>query len=163
MTAGTDRADEAREHTRKRMVGLPLAALPHLAAPAEHTGHDNPIWSFPGFRVERTRSWGAISADVISRDPGVATWRSDRHRIVYALTDMPGAVRIGNRPAETIQLQRNSNRLAFRPAGLPVHSDVPSTVRLFRYCKVPARLTVSSATWCAEARRRWSRASMMIR
>jgi AraC family transcriptional regulator len=101
-------------------------------------GQGNPIWSFSGFHVERTRSWGLISADVISREPGEATWRSDRHRIVYALTDIPGAVRIGDRPAEAIRLQRNSNRLAFRPGGLPVRSDVPSAVRLIQILQSPS-------------------------
>jgi hypothetical protein len=59
---------------------------------AEHIGDDNPIWRFPGFRVEATRAWGLISADIVSRDAGDATWQSDRHPIVYALTDISGAM-----------------------------------------------------------------------
>jgi hypothetical protein len=58
----------------------------------------DPIWRFPGFHVEATRSWGLISADVISRDAGDATWLSDRHRIVYAPTDITGKVQSDGRP-----------------------------------------------------------------
>ena len=53
------------------------------------TDADNPIWSFPGFNIEKTRSWGLVSADIVNRTAGEVVWRSDYHRIVYALTDIP--------------------------------------------------------------------------
>jgi AraC-like DNA-binding protein len=93
-------------------------------------GNDNPIWRFSGFRVEATRSWGLISADVISRDAGEATWLSDRHRIVYALTDIPGTVQSNGRPADKYGLHHE--KIAFRPAGQIVRSDVPGAVRFIQ-------------------------------
>jgi hypothetical protein len=53
----------------------------------------NPFWSSPGIYIESTRSWGSISADVVSRTAGKMVWRSDRHRIVYALTDVLGTIK----------------------------------------------------------------------
>jgi hypothetical protein len=36
---------------------------------SKHFGEDNPIWRFPGFRIEAKRSWGLISTDIVSRGP----------------------------------------------------------------------------------------------
>jgi hypothetical protein len=58
----------------------------------------NPFWSFPEVCVESARSWGLISADVVSRTAGKMVWLSDRHRIVYALTDVLGTIRSDNGP-----------------------------------------------------------------
>jgi AraC-like DNA-binding protein len=102
---------------------------------ATHIGENNPIWRFPGFRVEATRSWGLISADVISRDAGEATWLSDRHRIVHALTDIPGTVQSDGRPADEYGLHREM--IAFRPAGQLVRSDLPGPARLIQILQSP--------------------------
>ena len=102
---------------------------------AKHVGEDNPIWRFPGFRVEKTRSWGLISADVISRDAGEATWLSDRHRMVYALTDIPGMVQSDSRPADEYGLYHE--KIAFRPAGQVVRSDVVGSVRFIQILQSP--------------------------
>ena len=101
----------------------------------DHIGEENPIWGFPGFHVERSRSWGLISADVISRAAGEAIWRSDRHRIVYALTDVPGTIQSDDRPIEKDGLHRQ--KLAFRPGGGTVRSDVPTTVRIIQILQSP--------------------------
>ena len=102
---------------------------------AKHIGEDNPIWRFPGFRVEAARSWGLMSADIISRDAGEATWLSDRHRIVHALTDIPGRVQSDGRPADEYGLRRE--KIAFRPAGQVVRSDVTGAVRLIQILQSP--------------------------
>jgi AraC-like DNA-binding protein len=95
----------------------------------------NPIWQFPGFRIETTRSWGLISADVVSRDAGEAKWMSDRHRIVYALSDIPGMVQSDGRPGDEYGLHRE--KIAFRPAGQIVRSDVPEAVRFIQILQSP--------------------------
>jgi AraC family transcriptional regulator len=51
---------------------------------------DHSVWSAPGLQVEKTRSWGLISADVIDRPAGEVNWRSEYHRIILALTDLYG-------------------------------------------------------------------------
>jgi AraC-like DNA-binding protein len=101
----------------------------------KHIGEDNPIRRFPGFHVEATRYWGLISADVISRAAGEATWLSDRHRIVYALTDIPGTVQSDGRPPDEYGLHRE--KIAFRPAGQIVRSDVPGAVRFIQILQSP--------------------------
>lgn len=109
--------------------------------PLEHglspnpTNSSNPIWQFPGFRIETTRCWGLISADVVSRDAGEARWLSDRHRIVYALSDIPGMVQSDGRPGDEYGLHRE--KIAFRPAGQIVRSDVPGAVRFIQILQGP--------------------------
>src|SRR6516162_5522414 len=66
----------------------------------------NPFWSFPEVCIESTRSWGSISADVVSRTAGKMVWLSDRHRIVYALTDVVGTIRNDNEPPQDGRLRR---------------------------------------------------------
>jgi AraC family transcriptional regulator len=107
----------------------------HPASAAAHIGEDNPVWRFPGFRVEKSRSWRLVSADVISRTAGDALWRSDRHRIVYALTSVPGTIQSDDRPAETDGLARR--KLAFRPGGGTVRSSVQTTVRIIQILQSP--------------------------
>jgi AraC family transcriptional regulator len=102
---------------------------------AEGIGGDNPIWRFPGFRVEQSRSWGLISADIISRDAGEATWLSDRHRIVYALTDIPGTIQSDGTLADEYGLHRE--KIAFRPAGQAVRSDLQRPVRIIQILQSP--------------------------
>ena len=96
---------------------------------------NNPIWSFAGFHVDQARSWGLISAEVVSREAGVSAWQSDRHRIVHALTDIPGTVQSEGRPAERYGLRRE--KIAFRPAKGVVRSDVPVPVRFVQILQRP--------------------------
>jgi AraC-like DNA-binding protein len=95
----------------------------------------NPIWGFSGYRVDRARSWALISAEVISRDAGQSTWQSDRHRIVYALTDIPGTVQSEGRSAEPYGLHRE--KVAFRPAKGVVRADLPMPVRIIQILQRP--------------------------
>jgi hypothetical protein len=69
------------------------------------TDADNPIWSFPGFNIEKARSWGLVSADIVNRTAGEVVWRSDYHRIVYALTDIPGTIQNDDGPAQRLPLR----------------------------------------------------------
>jgi AraC family transcriptional regulator len=48
----------------------------------------------PGLNVEKTQSWGLISAEIVSRAEGEVNWRSDYHRITLALTDIVGTTQI---------------------------------------------------------------------
>ena len=101
----------------------------------ERVDPTNPIWRFPGFRVDDTRSWGLIAADIISRDPGEATWCSGRHRIVYALTDFAGTVSDAARGPKRPGMGRE--KLAYRPPGNAVHSNMPVPVRMIQILQSP--------------------------
>jgi AraC family transcriptional regulator len=101
----------------------------------KHVGDDNPIWCFAGFHVEATRCWGLISADIVNRDAGEATWLSDRHRIVYAITDVAGLVQSDGWPADEYGLHRE--KIAFRPAGQIVRSNLPGPVRVIQILQSP--------------------------
>jgi AraC family transcriptional regulator len=102
---------------------------------SKHFGEDNPIWRFPGFRIEAKRSWGLMSTDIVSRGPGEATWLSDRHRIVHALTDIPGSIQSDGRPTDKYGLYRE--KIAFRPAGQIVRSDLRGPVRFIQILQSP--------------------------
>jgi AraC family transcriptional regulator len=105
-----------------------------VRAGAEHIGDDNPIWRFPGFHVETTRSWGLISADVISRDAGEATWLSDHHRISYARTDFSGTIESdGRRNHRSV----HRGKIGFGPGGQVARIDVPVAVRYIQILQSP--------------------------
>jgi len=96
---------------------------------------DNPIWSFPGFNIEKTRSWGLVSADIVNRTAGEVVWRSDYHRIVYALTDIPGTIQNDDGPAQRLPLQRDN--FAFRPSGVTLRSSLQAPVRFIQILQSP--------------------------
>ena len=96
---------------------------------------DNPIWSFSGFNIEKTRSWGSISADIVNRTAGEVVWRSDYHRIVYALTDIPGTIQNDDGPAQILPLQRDN--FAFRPSGVTLRSSLQAPVRFIQILQRP--------------------------
>ena len=77
----------------------------------------NPIWEFPGYQIEKSRSWGPISVDVVSRAAGTAVWRSDYHRTSYVLNDVSGTVQYRDGPAKDYQIKSNS--IVFTPSGVP--------------------------------------------
>ena len=101
-------------------------AKPALGDFDEH----NPFLSSPGICVQNTRSWGSISADVVSRTAGKMVWRSDRHRIVYALTDVLGTIRNDNGPPQDGRLRRDS--FSFRPSGVMFESSIEAPVRFIQ-------------------------------
>ena len=90
----------------------------------------NPFWSSPGIHIERTRSWETISVDVVSRTAGTMVWRSDRHRIVYALTDVFGTIRNNNGPPQDRRLMRDN--FSFRPSGILFESTVEVPIRFIQ-------------------------------
>jgi hypothetical protein len=99
---------------------------PRLADFNEH----NPFWSSPGICIQSTRSWGSISVDVVSRTAGKMVWRSDRHRIVYALTDVLGTIRNDNGPPQDRRLPHD--HFSFRPSGVVLESTIEAPVRFIQ-------------------------------
>jgi AraC family transcriptional regulator len=79
---------------------------------------DNPNWRISGLHAEKTRSWGLISADVISRAAGEVNWLSDNHRVAVALAEMNGRVYIDGSPAQPVRLL--PGLMAFCPGGVSV-------------------------------------------
>ena len=57
-----------------------------------HADEPNPYWNFSVVRTESARSWGSISAGIVNRAAGTVVWRSDYHRVAYALTDVLGTI-----------------------------------------------------------------------
>ena len=90
----------------------------------------NPFWSSPGIHIQSTRSWGSISADVVSRTAGKMVWRSDRHRIVYALTDVLGTITNGSEPPQDQQLR--CDHFSFRPSGVTLESTIEAPVQFIQ-------------------------------
>jgi hypothetical protein len=112
------------------VVSEPANGSPTQSGPnahIKHVGEDNLMWRFPGFRIESTRSWGLISADVVSRAAGEATWLSDRHRLMYALTNIPTTMRRDGTAAAEYELHREKT-LGFRPAGQMTSHDTREPV-----------------------------------
>ena len=102
------------------------AATPKIAS----VDGSNPFWSSPGIHIQNTRSWGSISADVVSRTAGKMVWRSDRHRIVYALTDVLGTIRNGDGPSRDQRLRRD--HFSFRPSGVTLESTIEASVQFIQ-------------------------------
>jgi AraC family transcriptional regulator len=73
---------------------------------------------------KKSRSWGPISAHVVSRAPGEVFWRSDHHRIVCALTDIPGTVQVESGRVGPLQLLRGV--LSFTPRGVSTRCILPA-------------------------------------
>jgi AraC family transcriptional regulator len=94
---------------------------------ATSAGEHNPFWDFPDVCIESRRSWGPISAEIVNRTAGQTVWRSDRHRIVYALSDIHGFVRNDDGPALTWPLNRD--HFSFRPSGVTLESTVDAPIR----------------------------------
>ncbi len=90
----------------------------------------NPFYSFPGICIESARSWGPISVDIVSRPAGKVVWQSDRHRIVYALTDIPGTIWNDSGPLENRFLPRDN--FSFRPSAVTLESTVEGPVRFIQ-------------------------------
>jgi AraC family transcriptional regulator len=64
-------------------------------------------------------------------------WRSDRHRIVYALTDVFGAIRDDNGPPRNRSLRHDD--FSFRPSGVVLESTIEAPVRfiqIVQHCDV---------------------------
>ena len=126
MRSGRIQPDSPPAYQKIRSAISQDGTEPSLA----HFEAHNPFWSFPEICIERARSWGSISADVVSRTAGKMVWRSDRHRIVYALTDVLGTIRSDDGPAQSGQLSRDN--FSFRPSGITLESSIEAPVRFIQ-------------------------------
>jgi AraC-like DNA-binding protein len=73
---------------------------------------------------EKSRSWGLISAHIVNRASGEVFWRSDHHRIVCALTDIPGTVQVEGGRIGPLQLLRGV--LSFTRRGMSTRCILPA-------------------------------------
>ncbi|HKM72669.1 MAG TPA: AraC family transcriptional regulator [Stellaceae bacterium] len=86
----------------------------------------NPIWNW--YRVNKTQSWGPISASVFSRPAGEVDWRSDYHRIAYdPIGFTSGTVQVENGPSRAFQYL--ANQVSFVPRGVAARFTVPEPVQ----------------------------------
>jgi AraC-like DNA-binding protein len=104
-------------------------------AGVNHVGEGSTIWRVPGLHIEKTQRWGTISADIVSRAAGEGVWRSDHHRIVYALTDFPGTIKPDDRPARQSLLVRNY--FSFLPRGVTLQSNYSEQIRFIQILQNP--------------------------
>ena len=86
-----------------------------------------PVWDLPGYRLENTRSWGPISAGVVTRPAGEAVWRSDYHRILYDPVGHAGTVQYENGPMR--RYQALANQVSVVPRGVAARSNIPEPVQ----------------------------------
>jgi AraC family transcriptional regulator len=126
MRSGRIQSDDPPARQNIRSTIPQDRTKPSLAYSDAH----NPFWSLPEVCIENARSWGSISADVVSRTAGKMVWLSDRHRIVYALTDVLGTIRSDNGPAQSGQLLRDN--FSFRPSGITLESSIGASVRFIQ-------------------------------
>jgi Bacterial regulatory helix-turn-helix proteins, AraC family len=82
------------------------------------------VGDVPGLHVEKTRSWGLVSADIISRAAGETNWLSDSHRVTVAQTEMNGIVHIDGGPARPVR--NRPGLMSFLPAGISVRNILPA-------------------------------------
>ena len=104
MRSGRIDADVLPTLRTKQSTVVRRATKPSIAC----SDADNPFWNSSGVHIESTRSWGSISADIVSRAAGKVVWRSDCYRIVYALSDFLGTVRNDNGPEQDSPLLRDN-------------------------------------------------------
>jgi len=60
--------------------------------PASGAGQEwlgNSVWQTPKLEISRIKSWASITAMSFHRGDGESIWRSDRHRIVLLLDELP--------------------------------------------------------------------------
>jgi hypothetical protein len=125
---------------RGRLMRSGRAQTDHRLAPdpgkpsiADFDAH-NPYWRSPEIYVERTRSWGSISAEVVSRTAGTVAWRSDHHRVAVALTAHRGVAYVDGRSAQSARF--SPGELSFTPAGVSIRTILPA-VRLIHTLQSP--------------------------
>jgi len=108
---------------------------PNIARVDEH----NPVWSLPGYHADNTRSWGPISASVVTRPAGEGVWRSDYHRILYDpvgyTSTGTGTLQFENGPVQGYQYL--PNQVSFVPRGVMARSNRPITVQFIQMRQTP--------------------------
>jgi AraC family transcriptional regulator len=87
------------------------------------------------YRIESAQSWGSMSAEIVSRPVGEVLWRSDRHRTIFALTDIVGTNRSDNGAVQALSLPQGT--LAFRPSRMVLRSILPAPARFIRILQSP--------------------------
>jgi hypothetical protein len=104
---------------------------PDVARVDEH----NPIWNLPGYRIDKTGSWGPISASVFSRPAGEGVWRSDYHRIIYHAVGHTGTIQYEN--GMTRRFQILEKQVSFVPRGVEARSNIPVPVKHIQILQNP--------------------------
>jgi AraC family transcriptional regulator len=100
-----------------------MRAVTRLCPETDRAARPNPIAS--GIELvseEKSRSWRPISVGSFRRHPGEVVWRSDWHRIGYALTDFSGTKQIDDGPVEDCRFR--PGEIAFRPCDRKLRSDL---------------------------------------
>ena len=99
----------------------------------------NPVWSLAGYHADNTRSWGPISASVVTRPAGEGVWRSDYHRILYDpvgyTSTGTGTLQFENGPVRGYQYL--PNQVSFVPRGVTARSDRPTQVQFIQIRQTP--------------------------
>src|SRR5271165_2639054 len=86
--------------------------------------------------AQRARDLGGRSPpDIVSRAAGTVVWRSDYHRVAYALTDVLGTIRNDEGPTQDWPLEHDN--FAFRPSGMTMQSTVEAPVRNVQILQSP--------------------------
>src|SRR5271170_4360422 len=99
------------------------------AEPASGAGQEwlgNSVWHAPKVEISRIKSWGSITAMSYRRDGGEATWRSDRHRMVLTLDQLPPALYQVEQGHTRQAPLTGPGTLSFYPAGLTLRTVQPS-------------------------------------
>ena len=113
----------------------PTPAGSDIARVDEH----NPVWSLAGYRADNARSWGPISASVVTRPAGEGVWCSDYHRILYDpigyTSTGTGTLQFENGPVR--EYQYLANQVSFVPRGVMVRSNRPITVQFIQVRQTP--------------------------
>jgi hypothetical protein len=118
----------------RRGRSSPTPAAPDIA----RIDHHNPIWSW--YHVDKTQSWGPISASILSRAAGEVDWRSDYHRIAYDPVGFTaGTVQVENGPVQGFQYL--VNQVSFVPRGVAARFTVPEPIRGIQILQDPRRTT----------------------
>jgi hypothetical protein len=100
----------------------------------EPSSCDEFVRDAPGLHAERSRSWGAVSAAVITRTKGEVTWRSDHHRVIVSLTAVRGTACVDGGSLQTAQFA--PGEASFAPAGVSIRTIFPAA-RLMRTLQSP--------------------------
>ena len=103
-----------------------------LAPAGPQTPNTDGVSELRGRRVLSWRQWGEAGAGVYDRGVGEGTWRSEQHRLVFALTPMPPLLlQIDGGPPQ--RLGPEAGPLSFYPAG-PAYRTAGSGSRYAHVC-----------------------------
>jgi AraC family transcriptional regulator len=95
----------------------------------------NLVWSATGLHTETSRSWGLISASIVSRPGSEAISVSNHHRVAVSLTAIQGLVYIDGGPAKSAVF--SPGEISFTPGGVSTRTILPAA-RLMQALQSPA-------------------------